>query len=65
MKTPSPNADLEGDTGRIELYFWEKDAHAMAAIYRSENPSGRITVKPVSIRAGGVTARRFALVIHW
>jgi len=57
--------DIEGDTGRIELYFSESQARDMAAIYRRENPSGRLTVKQVSIRAAGVTARRWALVIHW
>ena len=65
MNTERPEAALEGDTGIIELYHFESQARKMAAIIRNEDPNCRITVKPTSIRASGVTVRRFALVIHW
>jgi len=53
-------ACLDGDAGTIWIYACKDQAKQAAATMPD-----RTTIKPITIRAAGVTVRRFALVIHW
>ena len=65
VRMPRMEAGLEGDKGPMELYSFEGRAQRAAEQYRIEDPALSVTVKPVTIRSGGVTVRMYALTYRW
>ena len=60
---PPRLGDFVAPEGAIWIYRYKSEAQRVSTLLRKDGD--RTTVKPITIRAAGVTVKHHAVVIHW
>ena len=70
MNKAKHDASFEGDKGFMDLFYFEHDARDAYQAHRAEAKREGLSlrgwsIQQIKIRAGGVTAERWAVVHNW